>query len=95
MANRLVNGVYVLDTSASTLTWPSKARIVAVTLYGTDSTARLTLASSSNVANSVFALANPVNSPNLVGMTIPGGTDFPLPLQIVSLIAGTGYIYFG
>ena len=94
MANRIVGNVYILDTSADTLS-SINASISAIGLYGTNSNARLVLSFVSNTADTFIQLANPSANTLFVGITF-GNPGFRCSdqLRVQTLVAGTGYIYY-
>lgn len=96
MANRILGNVYLLDSGLQTLSFPTKASIRAIALYGADTTARLVLTLVSDTRDAVVALANPVHFPNTTGITFGGDTGWAVAdtLRVLNLTAGTGYIYF-
>ncbi len=95
MANRLVGNVYIIDSGTINLVWPTNAAVAGFTLYGTDSTSRMNITYASNISDSVVSLANPVNTPQLVGVSFGvNGVHFDQQLRVNTLTAGTGYIYF-
>ena len=94
MANRVVGNVLIVDSATINLPY-FNMNVRGVALYGTDSTSRLNLTYVSSTLDTVFALGNQINSPGLSGMTF-GGPGFAVAdtLRVLTLTAGTGYIYF-
>ena len=93
MANRVVGNVIIVDSATINLPYLA-ANIRGVALYGTDSTSRLNITYVSSTLDTIFALGNQINSPGLSGLTF-GGNGFLVTdtMRVLTLTAGTGYIY--
>ncbi len=93
MANRLSGNQYIIDTTTSNLTSLITNKIIAVALFGIDTTSRLTITYASSTADEIIALANNVNGPNLAGVSFGQGFYVQDTLRVQLLTLGTGYIY--
>ena len=93
MANRIVGNVIIVDSATINLPYVN-ANIRGVALYGVDSTSRLNITYVSSTLDTIFALGNQINSPGLSGLTF-GGDGFQVAdtMRVLTLTAGTGYIY--
>jgi len=93
MANRIRGNVYILDSGSINLSWPNKANVTGFAFYATDTTSVINITLVTDSADSVFAAANPNNTPVLTGISFGKPVEFGSQLRVHVLTAGTGYIY--
>jgi hypothetical protein len=94
MANRIVNRVYIIESSTIALEWPAaEMKVSAIALWSTDTTGILQLSYVSNTSNIAVLLQNPENVPSTQIISFGQGQWFEA-LRVQNLTAGTGWIYF-
>lgn len=94
MANRIRGRVYIIDSATINLDY-IPMQITGIGFYGVDTTARLNLVLASDTRDSIVAFAPDVLGGNPWSKFYPmGGWMVSDTLRVLTLIAGTGWIYF-
>ncbi len=98
MANRIVGNTYIIDTASgnTALPWPSKAKIMAINLFSTDTSGRVEF-TASDTTDVVIKIAHTgdhfVDNDGVTSIYL-GGVTFD-EMKVPVLTAGTAWVYFG
>ena len=104
MANRIVGNIYILDSSAGAtadLSWLAGARVAAIGFWAANTSGEmvLTMGQSNQIVHFSYVNMTAVNSgvtlsPAYQSASFASPLSFQSPVQLQTLTAGTGWIYF-